>query len=92
MPFLSNIDHRRFFVKKATVAIMTSYFAPNFAPSARANEFYIIRDLTTQKCSVVDKRPITNLTTITLADDSIYKSRIDAEAALTKIKVCTAQK
>ena len=57
-----------------------------------AAEFYILRDLTTQKCSVVDKRPVTAVRTITLASDAIYKSRGDAESAMRAIKVCSSQK
>jgi hypothetical protein len=57
-----------------------------------AAEFYIMRDLTTQKCSVVDKRPVTAIRTITLATDAIYKSRGDAESAMRTIKVCSSQK
>jgi hypothetical protein len=57
-----------------------------------AAEFYIMRDLTTQKCSVVDKRPVTAVRTITLASDAIYKSRGDAESAMRAIKVCSSQK
>jgi uncharacterized protein YdeI (BOF family) len=57
-----------------------------------AAEFYIMRDLTTQKCSVVDKRPVTAVRTITLASDAIYKSREDAESSMRAIKVCSSRK
>ena len=46
----------------------------------------------TQKCTVVDKRPTTDTRTITLADDTIYKSRAEAEVGIKRIKVCTGQK
>ena len=60
-----------------------------FSTPASAAEFYIVRDLTTQKCTVVDKPPVTAVRTITLATDAIYKSRKDAESAMRAIKVCS---
>jgi len=63
-----------------------------FSTPIWAAEFYIMRDLTTQKCTVVDKRPMTAVKTITLASDAIYKSRGDAESAMKAIKVCSSQK
>jgi uncharacterized protein YfcZ (UPF0381/DUF406 family) len=53
---------------------------------------FISCDLATQKCTVVDKRPIADTRTITLATDAIFKSRADAEAGMKSIKVCTGQK
>ena len=78
-------------MKKALVGI-AFFLISGFAAPAWAEEFYIVRDLTTQKCAVVDKRPITDIRTITLATDAIFKSRDDAEAGMKGIKVCTAQK
>jgi hypothetical protein len=75
-------------MKRTLVAIIVLLFSTPIW----AAEFYIMRDLTTQKCSVVDKRPVTALRTITLASDAIYKSRGDAESAMSAIKVCSSQK
>jgi hypothetical protein len=55
-------------MKRALLAIVVLLFSrPIWAA-----EFYIMRDLTTQKCTVVDKRPATAVKTITLASDAIY--------------------
>lgn len=75
-------------MKKALVAIILSLTST----SIWAAEFYIVRDLTTQKCAVVNKPPVTDVKTITLATDAIYKSRKDAESAMRAIKVCYPQK
>jgi hypothetical protein len=78
-------------MKKALVG--TAFFLiSGFAVPVWADEFYIVRDLTTQKCAVVDKRPVTDTRTITMATDTIFKSRDDAEAGMKGIKVCTGQK
>lgn len=76
---------------KALVGIAFFLVAGVAAP-AWADEFYIVRDLTTQKCTVVNKRPTTDTRTITLATDTIYKSQADAESGMKTIKVCIGQK
>ena len=76
-------------MKKAVVGI--AFLVSSYA-AAWAEEFYIVRDLATQKCTVVNKPPVTNTRTITLATDAIFKSRADAEAGIKSIKVCTGQK
>ena len=58
----------------------------------RADEFYIVRDLTTQKCTVVNKQPTTDTRTITLATDTIYKSQADAESGMKTIKLCAGNR
>lgn len=78
-------------MKKALVGMAIFLVAGGAAP-ARADEFYIVRDLTTQKCTVVNKRPTTDTRTITLATDTIYKSQADAEFGMKTIKVCIGQK
>ena len=63
-----------------------------FSTRTWAAEFYIVHDRTTQKCTIVDKPPVTNIRTITLATDAIYKTRGEAESAMRAIKVCSDQK
>ena len=63
-----------------------------FSTRMLAAEFYIVHDRTTQKCTVADKPPVTNIRTINLATDAIYKSRREAESAMRAIKLCSAQK
>jgi len=77
---------------KKTLVGIAFFLISGFTASVWAAEFYIVRDLATQKCTVVDKRPITDTRTTTLATDTIFKSRADAEAGIKEIKVCTGQK
>jgi hypothetical protein len=76
-------------MKRALVAII--FLLTFFSTPIWAAELYIVRDLTTQKCTVVDKLPVTDVKTITLATDAIYNSREDAESAMKAIKVCSSQ-
>lgn len=57
--------------------------------AASAAEFYIVRDATTKKCTVVDTKPTT--TTTTVVGDGVYKTKTEAESAVKTTKVCTEQ-
>jgi len=57
--------------------------------AASAAEFYIVRDATTKKCTVVDSKPTT--TTTTVVGDGVYKTKTEAESAVKTTKVCTEQ-
>jgi len=54
---------------------------------AQTTEFYVVRDATTKKCTIVDKRPTT--TTTTVVDNGIFKTRTEAETGMKTMKVCT---
>lgn len=56
--------------------------------AASAAEFYIVRDATTKKCTVVDAKPTT---TTTVVGNGVYKTKTEAESAVKTIKVCTEQ-
>lgn len=57
--------------------------------SAVAAEFYVVRDTTTKKCTVVDTRPTT--TTTTIVDNGTFKTRTEAETGMKTMKVCTTE-
>ncbi|MHC2317380.1 hypothetical protein ACVIHC_004426 [Bradyrhizobium diazoefficiens] len=54
--------------------------------AASAAEFYIVRDATTKKCTVVDTKPTT-----TVVGNGVYKTKVEAESAVKTTKVCTEQ-
>ena len=68
-------------MKMALVAIIVSLVSTPIW----AAEFYIVHDRSTQKCTVVDKPLVTNIRTITLATDAIYKTLREAESAMRAI-------
>ena len=55
--------------------------------AASAAEFYIVRDATTKKCTVVDTKPTT--TTTTIVDNGTFKTKTEAETGMKSMKVCT---
>ena len=57
------------------------------AQTAFAAEFYVVRDATTKKCTIVDTKPTT--TTTTIVDNGTYKTKTEAESGMKTTKVCT---
>ena len=72
-------------MQRTLVAIIVSLFST----PVLAEEFYIVHDSMTQKCTVADRPPVTNIRTINLATDTIYKTRQEAESAMKAIEVCS---
>jgi hypothetical protein len=50
-------------------------------------EFYVVRDATTRKCTVVDTKPTS--TTTTIVDNGTFKTKTEAETSMKTMKVCT---
>lgn len=57
-----------------------------FAQATVTSEYYVVRDATTKKCTIVDKKPTT---TTTIVDNGIFKTRTEAETGMKTMKVCT---
>lgn len=57
-------------------------------PAGNAPAFYVLLNSLTKNCTVVDKTPRTDTPNITVASDTIYKSRAEAESAIKTLKPC----
>jgi hypothetical protein len=57
-------------------------------PALAADEFYVVQDVKTKKCTIVDKKPTT--TTETVVGNGMYKTRTEAETGMKTVKVCTS--
>jgi hypothetical protein len=55
---------------------------------AQTTEFYVVQDVKTKKCTVVDKKPVKTETMTIVGDGKVYKSRTEAEGAIKTVKVC----
>jgi hypothetical protein len=64
----------------------------SLAVPALAEEFYIVQNPTTKKCTIVTEKPTTTTTTTTttVAGGTTYTTRTEAENVLKKTTVCTA--
>ena len=67
----------------AAAALAVSFAAPAFA----ANEFYLVQDTASKKCSIVEKKPtMGKMTVVGLA----HKTKIEAATAMKADKSCVA--
>ena len=74
-------------MKKLLMIGVLAFAATTVANSAMAAEFYVVRDASTKKCTVVDTKPTT--TTTTVVDNGTYKTKTEAETGMKTTKVCT---
>lgn len=61
----------------------------SFTGTAFADQFYIVQDVKTKKCTIVDKKPTVSTTTI-VGPGTTYTTRSEAEAGMKTVKVCTS--
>lgn len=66
--------------------VLAAALALTFVTPALAEDFYIVQDPTTKKCTVVEQRP-TDTKMIVMNNGHVYTSRSQAESAVKT--VCT---
>jgi hypothetical protein len=65
----------------AAAALAVSFAMPAFA----ANEFYLVQDTATKKCSIVEAKPTLNTMTVI---GPVHKTKVEAETAMKADKTC----
>ena len=65
----------------AAAALVVAFAMPAFA----ANEFYLVQDTTSKKCSIVEAKPTVGTMTVVGA---VHKTKIEAETAMKADKSC----
>lgn len=66
-------------------AVLVSFAAPAFA-----DDFYVVQDVKTKKCTIVEKKPV-DTTTYTQVGPVAFKTRTEAEAGMQKEKICVTK-
>jgi hypothetical protein len=79
----------RFVTSTAIAAALVLPGAAAFA-QAPATSYYIVQDVKTKKCMIVDKKPTASEGTLVGPDGTVYKTRTEAEGAMKTVKVCTS--
>jgi uncharacterized membrane protein len=75
-------------MKKMLISGAVAAFAVTSAFAQPAvSEYYVVRDASTKKCTIVDKKPTT--TTTTVVDNGVFKTKTEAETGMKTMKVCT---
>jgi hypothetical protein len=72
-------------MKKLLAATLLIAFV---SPALAADEFYVVQDVKTKKCTIVDKKPTTTETTV--VGNGMYKTRVEAETGMKSVKVCSS--
>jgi len=67
-------------------SMLVAFVAPAFA----ADEFYVVQDVKTKKCTIVDKKPVDTTMTVVSPSGTVYKTRAEAETGMKSVKVCTS--
>jgi len=70
-----------------SAAIAGALILPSAAAFAQ-DAYYIVQDVKTKKCTIVDKKPVTTETTI-VGDGKVFTTRTEAETGMKSVKVCT---
>lgn len=70
----------------AAAGLIAAFVTPAFA----VDEFYVVQDVKTKKCTIVDKKPADTTTTVVSPSGTVYKSRTEAEAGMKTVKVCSS--
>ena len=74
----------------ATSTVIVALTLPALGAFAQtASSFYIVQDVKTKKCTIVDKKPVASEATIVGPEGVVYKTRTEAETAMKTVKVCT---
>jgi len=68
------------------VIIAAAALAASATPSLAA-EYYIVQDLSSKRCTIVEQRPTTP-TMIVVGPGGTYATRSEAEGAMKTVKVC----
>jgi hypothetical protein len=71
------------------IAISTALAAALAMPAmaqSTVTEYYVVQDVSTKRCTIVDKKPTT--TTTVQVGPVAFKSRAEAESGMKTIKVC----
>ena len=77
-------------MKTFIISSALAVFALTASAQTSFADYYIVRDASTKKCSVVDTKPTT--TTTTVVDNGTFKTKTEAESGMKTTKVCTEEK
>lgn len=67
-------------------AVVASFVAPAFA----ADQFWVVQDSATKKCSIVEKKPTESTMTVVSPSGTVYKTKTEAETGMKTIKTCSS--
>jgi uncharacterized protein (UPF0218 family) len=76
---------------KVNIALAGAFlvgFALSAAAQTSTTSFYVVQDVKTKRCEIVDKQPTSTEYTVVGPTGTVYQSRTEAESAMKTVKVC----
>jgi hypothetical protein len=73
---------------KLNLALVGAFVAGLALPALAQTSFYVVQDTKTQRCEIVDQKPVAKEVTVVGGDGVVYHSRVEAENAMKTVKVC----
>jgi hypothetical protein len=74
-------------MKSLILSSALAAFAITASAQTSFADYYVVRDASTKRCTVVDTKPTT--TTTTVVDNGTYKTKTEAESGMKTTKICT---
>jgi len=74
---------------KTRLIVAATIVASLVAPAFAADQYWVVQDSATKKCTIVDKKPTESTMTVVSPSGTVYKSRTEAEAGMKTIKACS---
>ena len=71
--------------KLVAIAMLVAFVSPALA----ADEFYVVQDVKTKKCTITETKPASTDVTV-VSGDTVYKTKAEAETGMKTVKVCTS--
>jgi hypothetical protein len=75
---------------KLNIALAGAFVVGLALPALAQTSFYVVQDVKTKHCKIVDQKPTTQEWTMVGGDGTIYHARTEAEGALKTTKVCVS--
>jgi len=74
-------------MKRFALSAIIAFTATSALAQTTVHEdYYVVRDPATKRCTIVDEKPTT---TTTIVDHGIFKTRTEAETGMKTMEVCT---
>lgn len=78
-------------LKMTLAGVLVAGFALPAVAQTASTSYYVVQDVKTKKCQIVDVKPAATETTVIGGDGVVYKTRTEAEGAMGTATVCTTQ-
>ena len=76
---------------KLNLALAGAFVAGLALPAVAQTSFYVVQDVKTKKCDIVDQKPVSKEMTVVGGDGVVYHSRVEAENAMKTVTVCHSE-